>query len=103
MDLVSTGAAVTGPSHRRGDRAFEHIPGSGPGHHLDRSANALDRGEQRAAVLRPLEQMPRLPPGDAERDLLRTAVITEYIPYARHIAARYGVHGESAEDFRQAA
>ncbi|MEZ0110561.1 RNA polymerase sigma-B factor [Catenulispora sp. EB89] len=47
--------------------------------------------------------MHRLPPGDAERAALRVAVITEYMPYARHLASRYGVRGQSAEDFLQAA
>jgi RNA polymerase sigma-B factor len=47
--------------------------------------------------------MHRLAPGDAERDILREAVVTEYMPYARHVAARYGVRGQSAEDFLQTA
>ncbi|MEY9863796.1 RNA polymerase sigma-B factor [Catenulispora sp. GAS73] len=47
--------------------------------------------------------MYRLAPGDAERAALRVAVITEYMPYARHLASRYGVRGQSAEDFLQAA
>lgn len=41
--------------------------------------------------------------GDAERDTLRTAVITEYMPYARHLAARYSVHGQPTDDLFQAA
>lgn len=44
-----------------------------------------------------------LAPGDAERATLRTAVITEYMPYARYVAARYGVRGQYSEDFLQAA
>jgi RNA polymerase sigma-B factor len=47
--------------------------------------------------------MHRLAPGDAERSALRVAVITEYMPYARHIAGRYGVRGQAAEDVLQAA
>ena len=47
--------------------------------------------------------MHRLAPGNAERAVLRVAVITEYMPYARHVAARYGVRGQAAEDFLQAA
>jgi RNA polymerase sigma-B factor len=58
---------------------------------------------QRAAALRSLDRMHRLAPGDTERDTLRTAVVTEYMPYARHIAARYNIHGQSAEDFLQTA
>jgi RNA polymerase sigma-B factor len=47
--------------------------------------------------------MHRLALGDAERAVLRVAVITEYMPYARHVAARYGVRGQAAEDFLQVA
>ena len=44
-----------------------------------------------------------LAPGDVERAALRVAVITEYMPYARHLASRYGVRGPAAEDFLQSA
>jgi RNA polymerase sigma-B factor len=65
--------------------------------------NGRDRSDQRAAALRSLDRMHRLARGDRERAALRDAVITEYMPYARHLAARYGVRGQSAEDFLQAA
>jgi RNA polymerase sigma-B factor len=65
--------------------------------------NGRDRTDQRAAALRSLDRMHRLPHGDRERETLRDAVITEFMPYARHVAARYGVRGPSAEDFHQAA
>ncbi|WP_228563918.1 SigB/SigF/SigG family RNA polymerase sigma factor [Catenulispora rubra] len=71
------------------------------GRGLDR--NGRDRTDQRAAALRSLDRMHRLVPGDAERAALRVAVITEYMPYARHLAARYGVRGQAEEDFLQAA
>ena len=47
--------------------------------------------------------MHRLPHGIAERESLRVAVITEYMPYARHLAARFDVRGPWTEDFLQAA
>ena len=78
-------------------------PASPPriGHGLDR--NGRDRTDQRALALRSLDRMHRLPAGDAERAALRVSVIIEYMPYARHVASRYGVRGQSAEDFLQAA
>ena len=87
-------------AHRQG-RAGEHAPESRIGRGLDRKGR--DRTSQRAAALRSLDRMHRLAPGDAERAALRTTVITEYMPYARYLAARYGVRGQSAEDFLQAA
>ena len=71
------------------------------GHGLDR--NGRDRSEQRALALRSLNRMHHLAPGDVERAALRVAVITEYMPYARHLASRYGVRGPAAEDFLQSA
>jgi RNA polymerase sigma-B factor len=41
--------------------------------------------------------------GSPERSKLRAAVIEEHMPYARHIAQRYGGHGGSGEDFEQVA
>jgi RNA polymerase sigma-B factor len=71
------------------------------GHGLDR--NGRDRSDQRALALRSLNRMHHLAPGDVERAALRVAVITEYMPYARHLASRYGVRGPAAEDFLQSA
>jgi RNA polymerase sigma-B factor len=70
-------------------------------HGLDR--NGRDRSDQRALALRSLNRMHGLAPGDVERAALRVAVITEYMPYARHLASRYGVRGPAAEDFLQSA
>jgi RNA polymerase sigma-B factor len=47
--------------------------------------------------------MHRLAKGDAERGRLRVSVITEYMPFARHLASRYGVRSQSVEDLRQTA
>ena len=84
-------------AHRQ-ERAGEHASESWIGHGLDR-----DGTDQLAAALLSLFQMHRLSPGDAERATLRAAVITEYMPYARYVAARYGARGRSAEDFVRAA
>ena len=86
--------------HQR-DRVAERASQPRIGHGLDR--NGRDRTDQRAAAQLSLDRMHRLPPGDAERAALRVAVITEYMPYARHVASRYGVRGQAAEDFLQAA
>jgi RNA polymerase sigma-B factor len=87
----------------RATRSFAPRPDSA----LDRdgrdSRDDRDRTDQRAAALRSLDRMHRLAPGDAERAALRVAVITEYMPYARHVAGRYDVRGQSAEDFLQTA
>ncbi|WP_230418130.1 SigB/SigF/SigG family RNA polymerase sigma factor [Catenulispora pinistramenti] len=92
-------AAVLVP-HQRGrahDPAFEPRIGHG------RDRHGRDRTDQRAAALRSLDRMHSLAPDDAERSALRTAVITEYMPYARYVAGRYGVRGQAAEDFLQSA
>ena len=86
--------------HQR-DRASKLTFEPRTGHGLDR--NGRDRSDQRAQALRALDRMHRLAPGDAERAALRVAVITEYMPYARHLASRYGVRGHAAEDFLQSA
>jgi RNA polymerase sigma-B factor len=75
------------------------VPRMAKGH--DR--HGRDRTDQRADALRSLDRMHRLDPGDPRFRTLRDAVIAEYMPYARHVAAQYGVRGQSAEDFLQAA
>jgi RNA polymerase sigma-B factor len=66
------------------------------------------RAEQRAETMRVLRRMAALPEGDPERARLRAEVIEDHMPYARHIAQRYGGHGggasgASGEDFEQVA
>jgi len=61
------------------------------------------RAEQRAETMRVLRRMAELPPGDPERERLRAEVIEDHMPFARHIAQRYGGHGAAAEDFVQVA
>jgi len=62
-----------------------------------------DRTEQRAETMRVLRRMGALPADDPERARLRAEVIEDHMPYARHIAQRYGGHGGSVEDFEQVA
>jgi RNA polymerase sigma-B factor len=59
--------------------------------------------ERRAETMRVFERIRQLPAGDPERARLRDAVIEDHMPYARHIATRYGGHGASVEDFVQVA
>jgi RNA polymerase sigma-B factor len=66
-------------------------------------ADPADRTEQRAETMRVLRRMAALPPGDPERLRLRDEVVEDHMPYARHIAQRYGGRGGSGEDFEQVA
>jgi RNA polymerase sigma-B factor len=70
------------------------------------------RAEQRAETMRVLLRMAELPRDDPERARLRAEVIEDHMPYARHIAQRYGgrgaagsagASGGSGEDFEQVA
>jgi RNA polymerase sigma-B factor len=84
----------------------------------DVSSNAVttgvseQRAEQRAETMRVLLRMAELPRDDPERARLRAEVIEDHMPYARHIAQRYGgrgaagsagASGGSGEDFEQVA
>jgi RNA polymerase sigma-B factor len=62
-----------------------------------------EREEQRAATMRVLRRMVRLPDGDSERDRLRDEVVADHMPYARHIARRYSRRNAAVEDFEQVA
>lgn len=64
---------------------------------------AAERTAQRAETMRQLQRMVSLPAGDPERERIRAAVIEDHMPYARHIARRYGSHGSTSEDFEQVA
>jgi RNA polymerase sigma-B factor len=61
------------------------------------------REEQRAATMKVLRHMATLAPDDPERVRLRDEVVEDHMPYARHIAHRYGRGGVSEEDFEQVA
>jgi RNA polymerase sigma-B factor len=100
-DVTGADATVAVLVPQQRGRAGERTGKPRIGHGLDR--NGRDRRDQRALALRSLNRMHRLAPGDVERAALRVAVITEYMPYARHLASRYGVRGQAAEDFLQSA
>ena len=61
------------------------------------------REEQRAATMKVLRHLATLAPDDPERARLRAEVVEDHMPYARHIAHRYGRGGVSAEDCEQVA
>jgi RNA polymerase sigma-B factor len=61
------------------------------------------REEQRAETMRVLRHMATLAPDDPERARLRAEVVEDHMPYARHIAHRYGRGGASEEDCEQVA
>jgi RNA polymerase sigma-B factor len=61
------------------------------------------REEQRAGTLRDLRRMAELPADDPRRARIRARIIEEHMPYARHIARRYGRSGGAEEDFEQVA
>lgn len=59
--------------------------------------------EQRAETMRRLQRLKSLGADDPLHAELRSALIEEHLPYARHIALRYGGKGDLAEDFVQVA
>ncbi len=64
---------------------------------------AEQRVRQRAQTMDVLRRMARLPDGDAERERLRTEVVEDHMPYARHIARRYSRRDQAEDDFDQVA
>jgi RNA polymerase sigma-B factor len=93
--------AVIDPSHTPTREVAQHGGASRTANGYDRRSH--DRTAQRAAALLMLVRMHQLEPGDPERAKLRERVIAEYMPYARHLAARYGAGGPPAEDLYQVA
>lgn len=62
-----------------------------------------DLARERAAARAALERLKRMPPDDSEYEALREYVIGEYMSYARFVAGRYRLRGETQEDLEQAA
>ena len=79
------------------------MPETAPGSPETAPAERADRTEQRAETMRVLTRMAALPADDPERVRLRDEVVEDHMPYARHIAQRYGGRGASGEDFEQVA
>jgi RNA polymerase sigma-B factor len=67
------------------------------------TATASPYAQRRAETMHVLTRMNRLTVGDPERERLRGQVIEDHMPYARHIATRYGGRGQLVEDFVQVA
>jgi RNA polymerase sigma-B factor len=53
--------------------------------------------------MRRFHRLSSLPGDDPQRAALRAELIEDHLPYARHIALRYGGRGELSEDFVQVA
>ena len=66
-------------------------------------ASASPHAERRAETMRLFHRMKELDPDDPERERIREEIIRDHMPYARHIATRYGGRGEIVEDFVQVA
>ena len=76
---------------------------TGPFAPSTRPVTSSEREGQRAETMRVLRRMVALPVGDPERERLRAEVVEDHMPYARHIARRYGRRGVTDEDFEQVA
>ncbi|HEU5354547.1 MAG TPA: SigB/SigF/SigG family RNA polymerase sigma factor [Actinocrinis sp.] len=59
--------------------------------------------KKRAETTILFHRLKALSPGDPARERLRNELIEDHMPYARHIALRYGGRGELTEDFVQVA
>lgn len=59
--------------------------------------------KKRAETMVLFHRLKALSQDDPARERLRTELIEDHMPYARHIALRYGGRGELAEDFVQVA
>ena len=58
---------------------------------------------KRAETMVLFHRLKALSQDDPARERLRTELIEDHMPYARHIALRYGGRGELTEDFVQVA
>lgn len=65
--------------------------------------DADERERERAAARAALVRLRRMPATDAEYEELREHVISEYMSYARYIAGRFRMRGESQSDLEQVA
>jgi RNA polymerase sigma-B factor len=68
-----------------------------------RALSVSPHAERRTETMRLFHRMKQLVPGDPERERLRNAIVEDHMPYARHIAGRYGGRGELVDDFVQVA
>jgi RNA polymerase sigma-B factor len=70
---------------------------------LDRETAPDTRDQQREATMKVLRYMATLDRDDPEYVRLRAEVVEDHMPYARHIARRYGRAGGGGEDCEQVA
>ena len=94
------------PEELQLESELEPTPAQTPGPQVVPAAPApvpATREEPRAETMRDLRRMVALAPEDPERAAIRARVIEEHMPYARHIAHRYGRSGGAEEDFEQVA
>ncbi|GAA1987296.1 SigB/SigF/SigG family RNA polymerase sigma factor [Catenulispora subtropica] len=70
---------------------------------MDASVEPGDRARERAAAREALLRLKALPPDDAEYADLREHVIGEYMSYARYLAGKFQLRGESLSDLEQVA
>ncbi|HEX4792004.1 MAG TPA: SigB/SigF/SigG family RNA polymerase sigma factor [Actinospica sp.] len=81
----------------------DRIAADRPAARAARTVTPAEREERRAETMRTLARMASLPLDDPERERLRAWVVEDHMPYARHIARRYGRRGVTDEDFEQVA
>ncbi|GAA2033989.1 hypothetical protein GCM10009839_38130 [Catenulispora yoronensis] len=62
-----------------------------------------DRARERAAARAALLRLRKMAPDDREYESLREFVIGEYMSYARYVAGKFRLHGESLSDVEQVA
>ena len=66
-------------------------------------AQDVDRERERAEARAALDRLRRMPPDDPEYEALREYVIGEYMSYARYVAGKFRLRGESLPDLEQVA
>lgn len=66
-------------------------------------AEPEDLARERAAARAALDRLKRMSPDDSDYEALREYVIGEYMSYARFVAGRYRLRGETQADLEQAA
>lgn len=74
-----------------------------PSEHDGESDSASPYAKKRAETMVLFQRLKSLSPRDPARAKLRTELIIDHMPYARHIALRYGGRGDLTEDFVQVA
>src|SRR5579859_1487937 len=74
-----------------------------PSDHNGKTQQVSPYAKKRAETTVRFHRLNALPAGDPARERLRNELIEDHLPYARHVALRYGGRGELTEDFVQVA